>query len=227
MRPFLVSVGYAAVASVVVLVLMLFTARMVQAHSNWLTRAIEYLIHIPWLLPTTMIALGLILAFDHPQPVVFGSVLTGTVAILGIAYVIIKAPFTFRLLKAAFAGVPDNLEEAASLMGASSLTTFRRVLVPLVLPTAAAIAALNFTSLLDEYDSAVFLSYPVLPPLGIVIKNATSGETIDDATGLSYVYTVLLMVISAAALWAVYGRATRKKRRRVPAAVTTESLASV
>jgi iron(III) transport system permease protein len=227
MRPFLVSVGYAAVASVVVLVLMLFTARMVQAHKNPLTRAIEYLIHIPWLLPTTMIALGLILAFDHPQPALLGSVLTGTVGILVIAYIIIKTPFTFRLLKAAFAGVPENLEEAALMLGARSLTVFRRVLMPLVLPTAAAIAALNFTSLLDEYDSAVFLSYPLLPPLGIVIKNATSGETIDDSTGLSYVYTVLLMLISAIALWAVYGRSGRKRRRRAPEPVTLRQPAAV
>jgi iron(III) transport system permease protein len=227
LRPFLVSVGYGAVASIVVLVLMLFTARMVQAHRNPLTRAIEYLIHIPWLLPTTMIALGLILAFDHPQPVVLGSVLTGTVGILAIAYIIIKTPFTFRLLKAAFAGVPENLEEAASMLGANSLTIFRRVLLPLVLPTAAAIAALNFTSLLDEYDSAVFLSYPLQPPLGIVIKNATSGETIDDSTGLAYVYTVLLMLISAVALRAVYGRAERRRRRKAERTVTPPEPAAV
>ncbi len=79
------SVGYGAAASAIVLVAMLFAARMVQHRDNVITRAIEYLLHIPWLLPTTMIALGLIVAFDHPQPLLLGHVLTGTSVILAIA----------------------------------------------------------------------------------------------------------------------------------------------
>ncbi|MCR2782995.1 MULTISPECIES: iron ABC transporter permease [unclassified Microbacterium] len=213
LQPFLVSVAYGIIAATVALALMVFAARMVQHNKNTLTRVIEYLLHIPWFLPSTMIALGLILTFNRPQPAVLGAVLTGSFWILAIAYIIGKIPFTFRLLKAAFAGVPNNLEEAASMLGASQMYTFRRVLLPLIAPTAAAISALNFTSLLDDYDSAIFLSHPLLQPLGIVIKNATSAETISDGVALSYVYTVLIMVISTAAMWAVYGR---KPRRRSP-----------
>jgi len=226
LQPLLVSVAYGLVTSVVVLVLMLFTARMVQRQRNALTRIVEYLLHIPWFLPSTMIALGLILTFNVPQPSVLGTVLTGTFWILAIAYIVGKIPFTFRLLKAAFAGVPDNLEEAASMLGASQLYTFRRILLPLIAPTAAAISALNFTSLLDDYDSAIFLSHPLLQPLGIVIKNATSSESISDGTALTYVYTVLIMTISTLVLWAVYGR--RPRRRRIPtgAASTSEGKAS-
>src|SRR5690606_13733124 len=61
MQPFLVSVAYGLVVSVTVLALMMFTARMVQHNNNLLTRVVEYLLHIPWFLPSTMIALGLIL----------------------------------------------------------------------------------------------------------------------------------------------------------------------
>jgi iron(III) transport system permease protein len=222
LQPFLVSIGYGAVASAGVLVLMLLAARMIQHYKNALTRALEYLLHIPWLLPSTMIALGLIVVFDRPQPAVFGTVLTGTTGILAIAYIIAKTPFTFRLLKAAFAGIPDNLGEAAAVLGAGPLYTFRRVLLPLVIPTAAAITAINFTSLLDDYDFAVFLSHPLLQPLGMVIKSATSGETVADTTTLSYVYTVLLMLISTAAMWAVYGRGGSARRRRLRRAKSTQ-----
>ncbi|MGP6170409.1 ABC transporter permease [Microbacterium sp. A196] len=225
MQPFLVSVAYGLVASVTVIVLMMFAARMVQRNRNVITNALEYLLHIPWFLPSTMIALGLLVTFNVPQPSVLGTVLTGTFWILAIAYIIGKIPFTFRLLKAAFSGIPDNLEEAASMLGASQLYTFRRVLLPLVGPTAAAITALNFTSLLDDYDSAIFLSHPLLQPLGVVIKNATSSETMSDGTALTYVYTVLIMVISTLVLWLVYGR--RPRRRRVAPAVSLSDAAGV
>lgn len=210
--PFVVSVGYSAVATVIVVAGLFFVARLVQKYRNPVTVAVEYVLHLPWVLPSTLVALGLILAYDHPSPLVFDVVLTGTVGLLVIAYVVAKVPFTLRLFKAAFGSVPRQLEEAAAILGASSLTTYRRVLLPVVAPTVAAVAALNFNSLLDDYDSAVFLSHPLYPPLGLVIKNATSGEATSDTTALTFVYTVVLMVITGLTMWLVYGRGAARPR---------------
>ncbi|WAH95634.1 ABC transporter permease [Arthrobacter sp. MMS18-M83] len=214
--PFLVSIGYSAVATIVAVFGLLFVARLVQKFRNPVTAAIEFILHIPWILPSTMVALGLIITFDHSEWLVGNIVLAGTLAILAIAYVIGKIPFTLRMLKAAFAAVPDQLEEAAAILGAGSFTTFRRILLPIVAPTAAAVAALNFNHLLDDYDTAVFLAHPLYQPLGIVIKNATSNDTLTDTTALTFVYTVILMVITGVTMWLVYGRATRPvgSRRR-------------
>ncbi|MDN3480891.1 iron ABC transporter permease [Arthrobacter sp. APC 3897] len=216
-RPFAVSVIYSAVAAVLVVVGLLFVARMVQKFRNPVTTAAEYLLHIPWILPSTLIALGLIMTFDRPSPLIGGQVLTGTVWVLLAAYIIIKIPFTLRMLKAAFYSISDSLEDASAILGAKSLYTFRRVLLPIVLPTAAAITALNFNSLLDDYDTAVFLYHPLYEPLGIVIKNSTQGENISDAMALTFVYTVLLMIIMGTTMYLVYGRSvkTRKRRRAV------------
>ncbi len=60
-------------------------------------------------------------------------------------------------------------------MGAKTLYVFRRILLPLVLPAAAAITALNFNSMLDDYDTAIFLAHPLVQPLGLVIKANTDG----------------------------------------------------
>ncbi|WP_369045476.1 ABC transporter permease [Sinomonas sp. P10A9] len=218
--PFLVSIGYAAVATAVVVIGILFVARALTRFRGPVAAAIEYVLHLPWILPSTLIALGLILAYDHKEWIVGNMVLTGTVGLLAIAYIIHKIPFTLRMLKAAFTAVPDQLDEAAAILGAGQFTRFRRVILPIVAPAAAAIAALNFNSLLDEYDTAVFLAHPLYQPLGIVIKNATSEDTMSDATALTFVYTVILMVISGITMWLVYGRgASRpaKRRRRAPA----------
>lgn len=208
-KPFAISIAYSAVASVVVVFAMLFVARLIQRHRNIVTIWLEYLLHIPWLLPGTMIALGLLLTFSKPQPLVFGRVLSGTVILLAIGYVIEKIPFTLRMLKASYTSVPDNLEEAGSLLGASEFNIFRKILLPIVLPVAAAITARNFNALLDNYDTAIFLAHPFYQPLGIFIYNATESDTLNDTTALTFVYTVLLMIISSLVLYLVYGRGSR------------------
>ncbi|GAV98042.1 ABC-type Fe3+ transporter permease [Corynebacterium glutamicum] len=205
-EPFLISIVYSAVASVVVVVAMLFVARIIQRFPSALTNWIEYLLHLPWILPATMIALGLVLTFGQQRSLVGGFVLTGTLIILAIGYVIEKIPFTLRMLKASFMGISSSMEEAASILGASQMQTFGRVLMPLVIPAASAITALNFNSLLDNYDTAVFLAHPFYQPLGIFIQNATTQDTINDTTALTFVYTVLLMIISTVTLYLVYGR---------------------
>lgn len=218
-EPFLISIAYSAVASVIVVVAMLFVARIIQRFPSTLTNWIEYLLHLPWILPATMIALGLVLTFGQQRVLVGGFALTGTLIILAIGYIIEKIPFTLRMLKASFMGISSSMEEAASILGASQMQTFGRVLMPLVVPAASAIAALNFNSLLDNYDTAVFLAHPFYQPLGIFIQNATTQDTINDTTALTFVYTVLLMIISTITLYLVYGRNANiskpsKKRNR-------------
>lgn len=209
LRPFIVSVVYSALAAAIVVGGLLFVARVVQRYRNPFTTIIEYVLHIPWILPTVLIALGLVMTFDVPNGLVGGAVLTGTPVLLLIAYILVKIPFTLRLLKAGFASVPDSLEDASRILGAGSLTTFRRVVVPLVLPTAAAIAALNFNSLLDDYDAAIFLYHPLYKPLGVAIQESTRGENNLDAMSVTFVYTVLLMIIMGVTMYLVYGRGGR------------------
>ncbi|WP_338145251.1 iron ABC transporter permease [Cryobacterium fucosi] len=217
LRPFVVSVVYSALASAIVVGGMLFVSRVLQKHRNPVTTMLEYLLHIPWILPTILIALALVMTFDRPNAMVGGQVLTGTTSLLLIAYVIVKVPFTLRLLKAAFASVPESLEDAARILGAGSMFTLRKVLVPLILPTAAAITALNFNSLLDDYDAAVFLYHPLYQPLGVAIKASTEGENNVDSMSITFVYTVLLMIIMGFTMYLVYGRggsSTRRRKRR-------------
>ena len=212
-KPLLVSITYSVLAAVIVVFMILLAARMVHKFHNTITTLLEYLLHIPWVLPAILLALGLILTYSEKHLIVGNLVLTGTTVLLLIGYIIEKIPFTFRLLKASFSGISDSLEEAASMLGASSFYTLRKILLPLVLPTALAVGALSFNSLLAEFNVTAFLSHPVLKPLGIVIKKVTSEETIQDSTALIFVYTVLLMIVSAITVWVVYGDHKNLKKR--------------
>lgn len=204
-QPLVVSLLYSALASLIVVFLALLASKLVHKFRNPVTALLEYLLHIPWVLPSILIALGLIITYSKSRVIVGGLVLTGTTALLLVGYIAEKIPFSFRLLKASFSGISDSLEEAASMLGASTSYTTRKIILPLVLPTALAVAALSFNSLLEEFNISTFLAHPVLQPLGVVIRQVTQGDTVKDSTALIFVYTVLLMIVGGIVLWAVYG----------------------
>ena len=80
-----------------------------------------------------------------------------------------------------------------------------------MLPTTLAILALNFNSLLADYDLTVFLYHPLYQPLGIVIRNNTDPTASVDAKAMNFVYSVILMAISAIVIYFVYGKGSNKK----------------
>lgn len=213
-RPFIVSVIYSLLSAVAVAILVLMACRIIQKNKNKASAALEYGLLIPWLLPTTLIAIGLITTYNTPRFWMFNKILTGTSVIMFIGYVIIKIPFTLRMTKAAFFSLDDSLEDAARSLGAKGFYTFRRVILPIVLPTVLAIFALNFNSLLGDYDMSVFMYHPLNQPLGVYIKSLTDAQTNADNSALSFVYAVLMMIISGTVVYFVYGRGDKTKVKK-------------
>ena len=208
-KPFVVSIAYSAIAASFVAIIVLVACRILQKRKDRLGGALEYGLLIPWLLPTTLMALGLITTYNTPRVWMFNKVLTGTSVIMLIGYIIIKIPFTLRMTKAAFFSLDDSLEDAARNMGAKPFYTFMRVQLPIILPTVLAIFALNFNGLLGDYDMSVFMYHPLNKPLGVYIKSLTDSETNADNAALTFVYAVLMMIISALVMYLVYGRGNK------------------
>lgn len=213
-RPFIVSVIYSLLSAVAVAILVLMACRIIQKNKNKASAALEYGLLIPWLLPTTLIAIGLITTYNTPRFWMFNKILTGTSVIMFIGYVIIKIPFTLRMTKTAFFSLDDSLEDAARSLGAKGFYTFRRVILPIVLPTVLAIFALNFNGLLGDYDMSVFMYHPLNQPLGVYIKSLTDAQTNADNSALSFVYAVLMMIISGTVVYFVYGRGDKTKVKK-------------
>lgn len=67
--------------------------------------------------PSTMIALGLMLTYDEPRMLLADKVLVATPIILLFAYIIIKIPFSYRMIRAGFVGLDGNMEEAKTGYG--------------------------------------------------------------------------------------------------------------
>ena len=206
-RPIITSIMLSFFASFGVAVLAIVSCRLLTKLKNRLNVFIEYALMIPWLLPNVLIALGLITTFNQPRWFMFDQVLTGTMGIMIIGYIIIRIPFTFRITRASFFSLDNGLEDAAKNLGAGSFYTFFRVVLPVILPSVLAIFALNFNFLIQEFEMSVFMFHPLHIPLGVEIRNLTLPDRAAmDNVANTFVYAVVLMIISAIVLYLVYGR---------------------
>lgn len=210
--PFLVSFVYASLAAITATVLAVVFARVVRKHKARFDSLFEYGALLPWLLPNTLLAISLLFTFNQPQPLVFNFILVGTLVILLIGYIIVKIPFSYRMVRAVLFSVDDEMEDAARSMGASPFYTMMKVIIPFILPVVLSVIALNFNSLLTDFDLSVFLYHPLAQPLGITIRSAGDETATSNAQALVFVYTIVLMIISSAVLYFTQrrGKTTRK-----------------
>ena len=199
--PFLVSFVYASLAAITATVLAVVFARVVRKHKARFDSLFEYGALLPWLLPNTLLAISLLFTFNQPQPLVFNFILVGTLVILLIGYIIVKIPFSYRMVRAILFSVDDEMEDAARSMGASPFYTMMKVIIPFILPVVLSVIALNFNSLLTDFDLSVFLYHPLAQPLGITIRSAGDETATSNAQALVFVYTIVLMIISSAVLY--------------------------
>ncbi|KAA0969615.1 iron ABC transporter permease [Aureimonas fodinaquatilis] len=102
---------------------------------------LDILSALPNALPGVVVAVGLILAWNQPfLPITPYN----TALILLLAYVCILLPQPVRHATAAFQQIGDNLDAAARVCGATPITVFRRIMLPLILPSLATSMLLVF-----------------------------------------------------------------------------------
>jgi len=205
LNPFINSIVFSFEAAVAVVVVVMVGTALRHSKKNFFTALIEYSFLIPWMLPGTLIAIALLTTYSMPNIFVLGNVLIGTTLLLVLGYLIIRMPFTSRLLRAAFQSLDDDYIKAAKSLGAKPLYAFRRVTLPMLLPTVVALIALGFNDLLRDYNMAAFLAQPVKQPLGLLIYSYTIEENTGDSRALIYVFSTILMVISGLTIYLVYG----------------------
>jgi multiple sugar transport system permease protein len=160
-RGFAMSVGVAVLTVVATLALAAPAAWLAARHPRH-GRALDAGLTAARIFPSIALAVPLATIFVtlglYNQPTGLG---------LWLAHTLLGLPFAFFLLRAAFAAVPLELEEAALLDGASPARAVLRVTVPLVRPSLAAAAFLVFLVSWDEFAYALLLqvTHRPLPPL--------------------------------------------------------------
>lgn len=109
----------------------------------------------PLLLPTIVLGLAILLVFVRLD-------LLATYSGLMIAHMTITLPYCLRVIATSLTTLPPSIEDAAASLGASPLTVFRRITLPMMMPGVIAAAALSFLVSFDEVVISLFVVGPKL-----------------------------------------------------------------
>lgn len=129
-----------------------------QASGTGLLRA---LVMLPLVFPPVVGGVALLLAFGRRGVVGvaldqwFGVTLPFTTAAVVLANTFVAMPFLVLTVEGAFRAADRGLEEAAATLGASRLTTFARVTLPLIGPPLAAGTVLCWARALGEFGATI------------------------------------------------------------------------
>jgi iron(III) transport system permease protein len=107
---------------------------------------------INYALPGTIVGIAYLIAFNDP-PVA----LTGTALIIVACYVFRYSPAGIRTTIALLQQIDKSLEEASRSLGARTGTTFRRVMLPLVMPAFLAGVGVVFIRSMTAISATIFL----------------------------------------------------------------------
>jgi sulfate transport system permease protein len=118
-----------------------------------------------------------------------------------IALTFIGLPFVVRTLQPVLAELGKEAEEASATLGASRGQTFRRVILPALMPAVITGAALAFARAVGEYGSVIFIAgnLPMkseIAPLLIVIKLEQFDYASAAAIGLTMLAVSFLILLA-------------------------------
>lgn len=125
--------------------------------------------------------------------------LVGTYRGLVIAYSITSIPFSVWILKGYYDTIPPDLEEAAMIDGASRLSTFYRIILPLSTPSLAIVFLFNFMQAWNDYLLArVLLSNATeiwTWPLGLTLLQTQFATAWGQFAAASILVTIPVLIL--------------------------------
>jgi iron(III) transport system permease protein len=120
----------------------------------------------------------------------------GSLWIIGIAYVIRYMPYGMRYVYSGVLQLHNELEEAAGVAGAGSLTILRRIVVPLLTPALVAGWLFIFLIANKELAIAVLLASPGSQVIAVAIFDQWVNGQGGELAAFGLIWTVLMTIIA-------------------------------
>jgi sulfate transport system permease protein len=159
--------------------------------------AVNALIDLPFALPTIVAGLTLLTLYGAESP--FGLDIAFTRAAIIVALCFVTLPFITRAVQPLLMEMDQQMEEAATSLGAGGFTVFRRIIFPNLLPGILAGVLLAFARALGEYGSLILISGNIpfkTEVSSVFIRSQIESGNVSGAAAVS----VVLLAISLALL---------------------------
>ena len=125
----------------------------------------------------------------------------GTVGAIALGHTIVALPIVVIIVSATLQGFDERLEQAAISLGASPVTAFRRITLPMIAPGVVSGALFAFLTSFDELIIPLFLGGPNAQTLAVRIWNSVLLEIEPTIAAVStFLIGVALLVLLLAGL---------------------------
>ena len=185
--------GLCAIA--IVLVVGVLIAYLSMRKKNALNSVLDVVTMFPFIIPGSVLGIAFVFAFNK-SPVI----LTGTALIMIISFAVRRMPYTVRSSAAVLGNISPSIEEAAVSLGASEMTTFRKITIPMMAPGVLSGAIMSWVTIISELSSSIILYTNSTQTLTVSIYT----EVIRGNYGNASAYATILTLTSVLSLLIFY-----------------------
>jgi sulfate/thiosulfate transport system permease protein len=153
---------------------------------------VNAMIDLPFALPTIVAGLTLLAIYGPKSPVGVNVAYTRTAIALALLFVTL--PFVVRAVQPVLMELDREMEQAAASLGASPVTTFRRIILPNLMPAVLSGAALSFGKAVGEFGSIVLISGNIPFDTEVASVHIFKAIESDDQAAAAAVSVVLLLL---------------------------------
>jgi len=179
----------AAIATPLTGLLGMFIAYLVKRKRFFGSRLMDITSMLSFAVPGTVVGIGYVLAFNQ-KPLM----LQGTAAIIVLLFIFRNMPVGIRSATAALEQIDTSIDDASTDLGAGSLTTFRRVLLPLITPAFFAGLAYSFVRCMTAISAVIFVVSGKWNLITIAILGFVENSDFSQAAALSIILIFFVMV---------------------------------
>ena len=183
------TIGLTALALVIFLAILI--AYLVVRRPNTVNGVIDTLSMLPYIIPGAVVGIALVVTFNR-EPLV----LTGTAAIMIVALIIRRLPYTIRSSVAILQQIPMSIEEAAISLGCSKLKAFFTITVPMMANGIMSGAIISWITIITELSTAIVLYSVNTETLTLTVYTSV----VQGNDGVAAAVATILLVVTTISL---------------------------
>lgn len=158
---------------------------------NRITSFFDPIFMLPLSTSAVTLGFGIIITLDKPP-----LNLRTSVFLIPIAHALVGFPFVLRSILPALRSIPEQLTDAAAMLGASPLKIFKAIDLPLISKALVVGAIFAFTISLGEFGATIFTARPETPTIPVAIYRFL-GQPGAMNYGQAMAISTLLMIVTA------------------------------
>ena len=142
----------AITAIIIIIFVAILIAYLTVKRKSALTNLLDVFTMFPYIVPGSILGIALLVTFNQ-KPLL----LSGGALIMIVAFVIRRLPYTIRSSAAILHQVSDSIEEASISLGASTMRTFYKITLPMMISGVVAGAILSWITIITELSTSIIL----------------------------------------------------------------------